>query len=178
MVYLNNEGMKIGEYEGTWRDGHPDGRGMCEYQNPFAKYDGEFERSKRHGQGTYYCEQFKYEGSWKDGQMDGQGKLTYLDQNGNETSRFYEGSMRNNQMDGYGKYQYHENKYFEGEFRDGKKHGKGYLWDKKRDQKLEGYWQNGQTTGAGIMTSISTNQVAIGQFNHKSFIVSKSKINK
>ena len=79
------------------------------------KYEGEWEKDKRHGQGTNtWASGGKYVGKWVD-----------------------------HKMHGHGTYEYASGDKYEGEWEDDKKHGHGTI-EYSSGGKYEGEWKNGK----------------------------------
>jgi len=107
-------------YKGTWAANQKHGVGThtTTINHVNVKYEGEFVRDKKHGQGTLHeAEKKIYEGEWKDGTKCGKGTEYYSDGN-------YEGMWEHNLQNGYGKRTTKEEVY-EGNWVQGKKCGKG-----------------------------------------------------
>ena len=87
-----------------------------------AIYEGDWNRGKKHGQGTYYFSGGdKYVGEWKDGKKHGQGAYFF-----SEGDRF-EGNWEYDEVHGKGTYVYPGGERFSGEWKDGNKHKHGKL---------------------------------------------------
>ena len=140
--------------------------GMGEYQRiDGSKYIGEFSEGIPHGKGKekmsdgsnfegYYFGGIRKEGkiTWKDGssyegyfendKFNGFGKYNW----GNK--RQYEGEWKDGKMHGKGKLTYSDGSYYEGEFLNGKKNGQGkYVWEK--DKYYVGEWKDDKQNGKG-----------------------------
>ena len=96
-----------------------------------SKYIGEVVNNKRHGEGVFYAnnrDNLSYEGDWQKDLYHGNGVLT--------------------------KYDWSTSYAYVGEFKDGKRHGKGYeSWHNSRQfytsLKYEGEWKNDKRHGKG-----------------------------
>ena len=83
-------------YEGSLRDGLPDGQGFFQYADG-GMYEGGVTAGERHGTGIYLgVERSRYEGQWVDGKRQGHGKATFA------TGGRYDGEWKNNLFDGVG----------------------------------------------------------------------------
>jgi hypothetical protein len=123
-------------YEGEWRDGNENGRGVYTYASG-DRYEGEFRDRKVHGRGVYtYASGDRYEGEWRDGKRHGRGVYTYA------SGDRYEGEFRDGKVHGRGVYTYANGDRYEGEFRDRKAHGLGILTTAS-DKTYNGIWRNG-----------------------------------
>ena len=79
MTYANGE-----TYEGDWRLGKRNGKGILRYKNGKIKYDGEWKEDKRHGYGSSYgIIGNRYEGFFSNDKNFGKG--TYYNSNGDST---------------------------------------------------------------------------------------------
>ena len=77
-------------YEGNYKEGKRDGKGIYVDQDGTIIYQGEWQNGKRHGQGTYKDQEGNvYQGEWQNGKRHGQG--TYKDPQGN----VYQGEWQN-----------------------------------------------------------------------------------
>jgi len=83
-------------YEGTLRDGRPDGQGFFQYAQG-DMYEGGVAAGEPHGTGVYLsADRSRYEGEWVDGKRQGHGKATFA------SGGSYEGAWKNDQFDGTG----------------------------------------------------------------------------
>lgn len=128
-------------YEGSLRDGLPDGDGTCWYVNG-SKYDGQFSRGRKHGRGIFtFSGGDVYSGEYVEDVRQGQGVYTYRD-----GSR-YEGSFNNGTRNGKGRYVFKSGGEYVGEFKDGKKHGIG-THTFADGTHMTGYWQEDRYIGS------------------------------
>lgn len=126
-------------------DGTPE-RGIREFEYEFpatkAKYSGEWEVGKPHGQGIFYFpDGASYAGFWVKGKMEGKGKIQY------KSGDFYEGDWKNDLPDGYGKLVTGKTVY-EGAWARGRKHGHGQIKWPNGDY-YDGEWKEDAMEGAG-----------------------------
>ena len=77
----------------------------------------------------------KYEGNFEKGKKNGKGTYTYTD------GSYYEGFYKNDQRHGQGRYKSHDDSYWEGEWMYGKREGLGTL--KVGNKKYVSQWING-----------------------------------
>jgi hypothetical protein len=144
------------------------GKGVDYYPNG-TRYDGEFDHNIRSGFGELiYEDGAKYRGGWKDNKQHGKGM--YVNPDGSLSKALpvsrqfnYEGS-RNPQSDlalGDGEAKYPDGSTYKGQFRDGKKHGHGYMmWPDGDDRtlsqggtisaKYNGEWRGDLKHGHGV----------------------------
>ena len=91
-----NTGTERTSYEGTFRDGQPDGQGFFQYAQG-GMYEGGVAAGKPQGTGIYVSlDRSRYEGQWVDGKRQGQGKATFA------VGGSYDGEWKNGQFDGVG----------------------------------------------------------------------------
>tara|TARA_Y100000590_G_scaffold102429_1_gene116378 strand:- start:9351 stop:10616 length:1266 start_codon:yes stop_codon:yes gene_type:complete len=87
-----------------------------------AKYVGQFENNKPHGQGTFtFSDGSKYYGDWINGKGNGNGTKTWKD------GRKYSGKFVNDEPHGKGTFLYANGSKYVGEWSNGKRHGEGTL---------------------------------------------------
>jgi hypothetical protein len=112
-----------------------------------AKYVGEYQAGKRHGQGTYtFANGNKYIGEFKDGKKHGQGTYTFTD--GNK----YVGEYQDDKTNGQGTYTFANGNNYVGEFKDDKWHGQG-TFTLANGVKYVGVYQAGKPVGQGTLIS-------------------------
>ena len=106
---------------------------------------------KPNGKGTLYIKgkrnnkyKIKYYGDFVDGNFDGNGKIYYKYR---EIS-YYEGEFKDNKRHGYGKYYYKDKLKYEGEFKNDEYDGKGKIYYKDGSY-YEGGFANGKKNGEG-----------------------------
>ncbi len=89
-------GSKRTSYEGTLRDGRPDGLGFFQYAHG-DMYEGGVAAGEPHGTGIYLnADRSRYEGEWVDGKRQGHGKATFA------SGGSYDGTWKNDKFDGFG----------------------------------------------------------------------------
>jgi len=103
-------------YEGTTRNGVPEGEGYFQYQDGRGWYEGQVVDGLPHGKGTHLkVDRSRYTGDWVNGARHGQGQATFA------TGGSYTGSWKHDAFDGQGAIVYagagHK---YEGLFRDGR----------------------------------------------------------
>jgi hypothetical protein len=104
---------KVARYEGDYRDGKRDGRGVQTLVNG-DRYEGEFRDDKLHGHGVYtFADGTRYEGEFRDDNFNGRGVLTGA--NGDR----YEGEFRDDRANGRGIYTLAGGDRYDGDWRDG-----------------------------------------------------------
>lgn len=89
-------GKERTSYEGTLRDGRPNGQGFFQYAGG-GMYEGDVSAGEPHGTGIYqYIDRSRYEGQWVGGQRQGRGKMTFT------VGGSYDGEWKNGGFDGVG----------------------------------------------------------------------------
>jgi hypothetical protein len=126
-------------YIGHFTDGMMQGYGVA--ITSFGLYEGEWQQDLFHGQGTCVLVDDYYSGSWVDGVMHGFG-----------ISNFYEGFTKYGVRSGVGTDKHYtgdfkHDRLYTGGFKDDKYHGYGVLRD--YEGQYEGEWRNGLKHGAG-----------------------------
>ncbi len=168
-IYYNKNGNI--QYNGEWKDGKLNGCGI-EYFTQNDTYVGEFKDGKRNGKGTFiFSDGSKYLGDWLNEKRHGKG--CFISADGSK----YIGDYLNDKRDGEGIEYYsngdiffkglwkkgHKNGYgieyfnsfpfkgdlYKGEFKDGKRSGKG-TFIKANGCKYVGNWSNNKRNGNGI----------------------------
>eukprot|EP00929_Paragymnodinium_shiwhaense_P060747 TRINITY_DN30323_c0_g1_i2.p1 TRINITY_DN30323_c0_g1~~TRINITY_DN30323_c0_g1_i2.p1 ORF type:complete len:493 (-),score=76.93 TRINITY_DN30323_c0_g1_i2:452-1930(-) len=134
-LYLKKTGLR---YKGEFLYGDYHGSGNLIFPSGDS-YEGEFRDGRLHGHGTYFWAETNetYQGEWVRGVMCGDGKLEYtsltfplLEKKEDEMQQRvnYEGQWFNNQPHGAGRLIGCLD--YDGEFKDGKRHGTGKeFWD-------------------------------------------------
>lgn len=121
-LLLDQQGTDL--YEGHFRAGHFDGRGVRRWADGTI-YDGQWRAGRKHGEGTL-CEPNGrvYRGQWRDGKRHGFGVQ---------------------QLDGAVQY--------EGRWENGLQHGSGKVIDTRNDSVFQGQWICGAHHGQGLLRS-------------------------
>jgi hypothetical protein len=130
------DGKPDQRYEGAFRDGKENGRGVLTYTDG-SRYVGEYRDGKFNGRGTYtYADGGRYEGEYRDGKADGQGVYSWA--NGAR----YEGEFSDGKRSGRGAFTSAEGNRYRGQYRDNRPNGTGTF--KTADgEALSGTWVNG-----------------------------------
>lgn len=165
---LNGKGEFISKafrYNGEFRDGRKQGRGVYEWANG-DKFDGDFAEDRPSGRGVWqFASGDRYEGEIVNGAIFGKGtfvskngdkilgsfidgkangRVTYIFANGDK----YEGDMTQGRIAGKGVYVSKNGDRTEATFVDGNANGKGTYYFANGDR-YEGDIQNGALTGLG-----------------------------
>jgi len=141
-------------YEGDFLNDHMHGLGVCSRRHEgkvvgmnsteLGVYDGEWRRSKKHGQGVLrYCNGDMYVGFWEDGLPHGNGTFTFTEKNEKYIGQFEKGKYH-----GLGHFYYSDGSEYEGCYAHGRKSGVGYMQYANQDQ-YEGDWSNDRHDGQG-----------------------------
>lgn len=157
-----------GIYTGPVKEGVRHGEGRLDWDNG-DNYVGHFENGLRSGHGVMTEEKNKrkYEGSWKMSQRSGHGTQTfgngdvYIGDFANDKfhgkgelvtkSGKYEGEFRDGLRHGFGVMAFKQSCRYEGQWVKGRMEGKGlYIWADSR--RYEGQWVKGERTGEGVLT--------------------------
>eukprot|EP00929_Paragymnodinium_shiwhaense_P002582 TRINITY_DN10288_c0_g1_i1.p3 TRINITY_DN10288_c0_g1~~TRINITY_DN10288_c0_g1_i1.p3 ORF type:complete len:276 (+),score=99.37 TRINITY_DN10288_c0_g1_i1:88-915(+) len=149
------------------------GHAKAYYVNPEGEltdtYDGQFVEGFRRGKGTYIFKKNgdKYEGNFMENKKHGFGKTTYSDKTGDEEEGaepeedapkrggVYLGTFtagkrgcregdEPDEQESAGTFTYVNGDVYTGQWRHGKKHGKGCYTYAKDETQLEGEWENGK----------------------------------
>ena len=80
----------------------------------------------------------------------------------------YEGEKINGIKTGYGKFVYPSGAYYEGQWKDNKKHGKGILINSDGKTIYEGHWMNDKYHGKGILHNLNIIYIN-DEFEYKDF---------
>lgn len=97
---------------------------------------------------TTFADGSVYQGEWSTltGMREGRGILIWPD-----GSR-YDGHWQDSMFSGYGRLVKAQNIIYEGEWKEGKAHGKGFELNKNKSIRYEGHFKNGVIEGIGKMT--------------------------
>jgi len=131
---------------GNWSDGVQDGPAAVHLPNG-DQYEGIWERGMLIGHVSYvFANGDEYHGPLENDMPSGVGNLDKTD--GDQ----YFGSMSNGKPYGYGEYEDFQTKTeFKGIFKDGEKHGSGFLLERDGSA-WEGFWVGDKATGVGTHT--------------------------
>ena len=136
-------------YVGEFEDNKRNGKGILYKKDNTIKYDGSFLNDNFSGEGKlYYEDNSYYIGNFINGLPNGkgviygyskynenngkiveEGKVIENNDNNSKIYIIYEGDLINGELSGKGILQYEDGKYYDGEFENNKKNGKGELYD-------------------------------------------------
>ena len=160
-ICINHERKLMGRFEGNFLEDE----GIESLSTEKALYEGNFERSKKSGIGTFrWSDGTVYKGEFKNNSMNGFGIIMYPNKN------VYKGEVKDGYMHGYGEFywkDYSESlKRYIGEYFRDKRHGFGiFIWGVNPIEAYIGFWNNGEMNGVGI--KISNNKFKYGIWNQK-----------
>ncbi|ORX53912.1 hypothetical protein BCR36DRAFT_284289 [Piromyces finnis] len=136
-------------YEGEFNKNSINGIGKYIWKNSNS-YIGNVENFIRNGYGEYTNNILKknYVGEWKNGKFNGYGILKY-DPKGKS---YYEGEWLNNNKHGKGKMVYASGNVYTGDWKNNLKDGFGKMEFKNKNEEYVGFWKNNLPNGKGIYT--------------------------
>ena len=127
-------------WSGACGNGLAQGKGIVQWSEggkPFRRYEGEYRDGKENGRGLYtYANGSRIEAEFRDGRINGRGTAAW------GTGSGYEGEWRDGKLHGRGTYTDANGDRYEGEWRDGKPQGTGTL-RKSDGQVFSGTWTAG-----------------------------------
>ena len=141
-------------YDGEWRDGLPHGKGDLKWSDG-SRYDGQWRDGQPNGEGTkYHTDGSQYHGSWVDGEATGHGmKENFI------SKCIFTGEWVRNELV-YGKCEYPNQSEYEGQWMNGKPHGKGKMVWPNDDKMYEGEYFAGKPCGRGVKTESDGTQIS------------------
>ena len=172
LTFPPNDWLRRVSLNGDWKDDKATGYGTF-YWNNDSKYAGELVNYQIHGHGveTYSpTDQFNrvsFEGEFIEGKKVGNGTMIW--KNGAK----YIGGFSNDDLHGYGVEIFSatdesDRVRYEGEYKDGKKSGKGtMIW---KNEKYVGEWLNGMRHGEGTLYSANNEIISQGHWEKDSFV--------
>ena len=158
-------------YDGNWVNGKKSGKG-CEILKGGIKYEGSFREDRFEGLGSQWQENVLiFEGHFLNGNREGPGTVYSPDGSIATKGMFhnnrlngectiyngfpnisYTGMIKNDLPNGCGTEYTASGDIYEGEFKNGKWHGRGQLMDSKKHLKYDGEWKYGLKHGKGTNT--------------------------
>ncbi|KAL4431868.1 hypothetical protein ABPG74_012680 [Tetrahymena malaccensis] len=150
--YGEFKGVNGEQYKGQWQNDQKHGRGV--YQDQLYKYEGDFERGIKQGQGTLeFYDVFKYKGSFQNNMFEGNGELEYLD----GSKRKYIGEFNQNKKSGNGHFIWPLCEY-KGQYQDDQRNGMGEI-QFVEGIKVSGMFVNGQLNDDNAKIHIGDNEI-------------------
>jgi hypothetical protein len=133
-------------YDGSWRNGKMEGTGVYVFGDGL-KYEGLFKENwpEGHGKAVYHGGDALYDGQWSKGRFQGKGEMKC------HGGSHYKGHFVLGRRDGHGIVNYGIGLVYEGDFRDGKPHGRGRMSSDLTGYAFEGTFVNGRVHGSGVL---------------------------
>ena len=130
-------------YEGEWDNNLRQGTGKMYYCCKGETYEGQWLKNLRHGAGKLTSKDNSYiTGTWENDKLKMK-DVTHVDKDGNtyrgEVCTLPSGKV---EKSGKGKICYQDGTTYEGGFKNGEKHGKGFVVDPE-GQRIQGSWNQG-----------------------------------
>jgi hypothetical protein len=152
---IGSEKIDTHKYEGEYRYGKFDGHGTFFWSDD-RKYIGKWKKGKKNGFGIYTSsdQQYNYEGEWQHDLKNGIGIVK--DHNEIYSGIFINDSLVKKEIpivikDGEKIHTYPNGYKYDGNFKDGFKHGKGILISADNNEKYTGEWVYGFRDGEGAL---------------------------
>lgn len=146
MFYLGSDERKRKSYEGDFFDGKRHGNGTVLYQDGsfWKKIGGEFSNDVLNGYGIAEMSNGNiYKGNWREGFQSGQGTLTYAPANQWKLVK-YEGEFKAGKRDGRGVLTWKDGGTYTGEFKDDAFNGQGKRVKADNSWSDEGEYRDGK----------------------------------
>lgn len=162
-------------YNGEFKNGEIHGKGVCHYPDG-SKYEGEWAHRYPDGKGTKtFPDGRVVNGYWKKGQpVDAFGNLVDLGETAKgEHLALQTGCISGDCYGGYGAFAYGDGSLYQGNFQQGRPHGRGTFFYNNNDQ-YTGEIQNGQPHGRGKLFK-SDGQVVSGLWIGGEYIQSPNR---
>ena len=159
---------KFFAYDGDWEKGKMSGLGTYQYLDGFT-YKGAFKNNRPNGRGrAKHSTGSEYDGEWDRGKFGGQGTMRL------RGGSVYTGHFKNGRREGTGKLEYPSGLVYEGEFHDGKPHGRGKVTSKLTGYSYEGEFKNGSIQGSGALETPAPKSERIVEFWRETEEVNKT----
>ena len=101
--------------------------------------EGQIIKNEKTGYGKLWNSKFSYYGNFKNNKFEGYGILEYYK---NDLFKEYKGEFKEGKKDGFGKEIYINGEYYIGNFKNDLKNGKGKIFNKFNNIKIESEWVN------------------------------------
>ena len=102
-------------------------------------YQGQVNNTLKTGYGKLWSNEYSYYGNFKNNKFEGYGVLEYYK---NDLLKEYKGGFKEGKKDGHGKEIYINGEYYIGDFKNDFKNGKGKIFNKFNNIKIESEWVN------------------------------------
>ena len=102
-------------------------------------YQGQVNNNIKTGYGKLWSNEYSYYGNFKNNKFEGYGILEYYK---NDLFKEYKGGFKEGKKDGHGKEIYINGEYYIGDFKNDFKNGKGKIFNKFNNIKIESEWVN------------------------------------
>ena len=152
---IGTEKISDHKYEGEYRFGKFDGHGTF-FWSDGSKYIGKWKKGKKNGFGIYISsnEQYSYEGEWQNDLKNGIGIIKDHDEISSaifSNDNLVKKEIKIDIPDGEKIHIYSNGYKYDGNFKDGFKHGKGILISGDNNEKYTGEWKYGFKHGEGSL---------------------------
>ena len=166
LIVFNEDGSI---YEGTYKNGKPNGHGSMTSDDNKTIYDGEWKNGKKEGIGKLIItDKYNYSGPFENDFFSGSGGVL-CDNQGN----IYDGDFEKGKFHGYGHYRMSNGDTYIGEFKDGLFNGKGQFNDKDGNV-FDGEYKNGKKEGFGTLIKSNGEKIE-GMFSNDLFVENEKK---
>lgn len=168
-VWVHADGRR---FDGEWRDGRRHGNGTMRYADGSA-YAGGFMDGLRDGRGTLTdaSAAVVFDGEWRQGKMQGAGRLHAAAPGWPWPQRgpvVYEGTFTDGRLHGAGRMAYvydgEGTLSYEGEWREGRREGRGVWTDETSNVRYTGEWLSDARHGYGIFETGGGEIIYAGQW--------------
>ena len=160
--------MKDYSFFGKFKDDKFDGEGLMIYEDG-DEYEGEFKNGVKDGKGKFSSKDYIYEGTYLNNKKHGQG-IIYKKDDIDKKNPIYNGNFVNDVYEGKGKLKLktkdEDDLYYEGEFKNGKKHGEGKIFDKYNKIIYDGHFVDDEYEGENEKHLFEDGGYYLGQFKN------------
>ena len=132
-IFMNGE-----VYEGNYKDGKLNGKGIYKYKN--ILYVGDFDNNIRQGKGELITKDYYYKGEFNNNKINGYGKINFIYSADGKSE--YEGFFKEGIIEGKGIIKWNNGNVYDGEVKKGKMNGFG-TFIPKNGIPIKGFFENG-----------------------------------